>query len=245
MVEQGQTQDFAGFEAGRDISAWWWLGVPVAALVLLVAFSLGAPGIYARWIESEQGLLELSHVLIPVAAMIVALRTLVAPTVRRSSGLVLWLALAALANFYVAGEEASWGQHYLQWATPESWQAVNDQGETNLHNISSWFDQKPRLILELGVIIGGIVIPLALRLRPALGRLPIAVIFPPLLCLPTAVLAEVTRLTERLPGIFGGDSLVFTRASEVQEFYFYLFVLLYLIALRRRLLSEAPDRPTA
>src|SRR3546814_4167282 len=54
----------------------------------------------------------------------------------------------------MAGEEASWGQHYAGWLTPDNWQALNDQGETNLHNTSSWLDQKPRTLLEIGVIVG-------------------------------------------------------------------------------------------
>ncbi|MCB9982820.1 MAG: hypothetical protein H6861_03965 [Rhodospirillales bacterium] len=36
---------------------------------------------------------------------------------------------------------------------------MNDQNETNLHNISSRFDQKPRLILLVGVVVGGLIIP--------------------------------------------------------------------------------------
>src|SRR3546814_9825984 len=71
--------------------------------------------------------------------------------------------------------EASWGQHYAGWLTPENWQALNDQGETNLHNTSSWLDQKPRTLLEIGVIVGGILIPMLALRRPALreGRFAI------------------------------------------------------------------------
>src|SRR3546814_4054045 len=90
----------------------------------------------------------------------------------------------------MAGEEASWGQHYAGWLTPENWQALNDQGETNLHNTSSWLDQKPRTLLEIGVIVGGILIPLLALRRPALREGRFALFLPPLACLPVAVRSE-------------------------------------------------------
>ena len=62
----------------------------------------------------------------------------------------------------------SWGQHFLGWESSEFWQDINDQSETNLHNTSSWLDQKPRLILEIGVMVGGIVIPLLIKFKKGL-----------------------------------------------------------------------------
>ena len=57
--------------------------------------------------------------------------------------------------FYTIGiiyfffEEISWGQHYLKWETNEIFMILNNQGETNIHNISNIFDQLPRGILTL------------------------------------------------------------------------------------------------
>ena len=70
-----------------------------------------------------------------------------------------WFGLAALCCLYVAGEEISWGQHLFDWATPENWSEVNDQNETNIHNTSSWFDQKPRLVLLIGTVFGSLILP--------------------------------------------------------------------------------------
>ena len=40
--------------------------------------------------------------------------------------------------FFIAfGEEISWGQRILGIETPESLEGINDQGETNLHNLST------------------------------------------------------------------------------------------------------------
>lgn len=232
------TERGAAEEAER-LSRLWWLVLPLVAAVILPLLSVHAPEIYTVYFESEQGLLELSHIAIPAATCWLALRGLAMPEIGGRKWLTAWFALLAAGSLYIAGEEASWGQQIFAWTTPEGWQAINDQNETNLHNISSWLDQKPRLLLELGVIVGGIVVPLLALARPGLRRIPFALLLPPLLCLPSAVLAELFRLHERIGPSIGIGHGAFQRASEVQELYFYLFILFYVIVLRRRIRAEA------
>ena len=218
------------------LPSWCWLWGPLILAMLLAIVPHFDRDWYEVWITGERhGVLEASQVLLVLAGLVVALRILMLPALRSRPWLYLWVGFAAAACFYIAGEEASWGQHYLQWDTPEYWAALNDQGETNLHNTSSWFDQKPRILLELGVIVGGILIPLWALYQPGLRRQPFGIILPPLLCLPVAVLAEFARTWERIVDLTEGSFHLFGRSSEVQEFYFYLFVLLYLLVLRRRL----------
>lgn len=141
-----------------------------------------------------------------------------------------WLTLAILGCFYVVGEELSWGQWVFHWQTPAEWAALNDQGETNLHNTSAWLDQKPRLILELGIIFGGLVFPVLRRFRPGLLPQKFAAIYPvDRLCF-VAFLAEFAKWGD---AFFKNNfhQQLFERASEVQELYFFLFVLLYLLSL--------------
>lgn len=216
----------------------WWLWLPLAVALALLLLGQYAPQFYDRWIGSEdRGLLELSHVVVPLASMLLAIKILFMPQLRETRTLYGLVALIAIACLYIAGEEASWGQHYLGWATPEVWQTLNDQGETNLHNISSWLDQKPRALLEAAIVIGGILVPLFALWKPQLRQGRFALVLPPLACLPVALLAEVSKLTDRLADVLGPAAHLFRRASEVQELYFYLFILLYLIILRRRLVE--------
>ena len=53
-----------------------------------------------------------------------------------------WLLTAplgfAVMFFLAAGEEASWGQHWLKFSTPDALAKVNSQGEMNLHNLYSY-----------------------------------------------------------------------------------------------------------
>lgn len=47
-----------------------------------------------------------------------------------------WLFMAVgLVMLFAGGEEISWGQRVFGWETPQELIDVNDQGETNLHNI--------------------------------------------------------------------------------------------------------------
>ncbi len=225
--------------ARPELPAPWSLGVPLAVAALLLVVDRGAPRWYALWISGERGALEIGQFLVVLAGLAMALAALRLPRVRASRVLAGWFTLAALGCLYVAGEEVSWGQHLANWSTPAYWQAINDQGETNLHNTSVWLDQHPRSLLELGVVAGGVVLPLLMRLRPGLARRRLAVLAPPMALVPTALLAELVRLPERLSSALDRDLHVFLRASEVQELYFYLFVLLYLAAMRRRLAGPA------
>ena len=54
-----------------------------------------------------------------------------------------------LALTYYLGEEISWGQHFFNWNTPEIFNEINNQNETNLHNISNLLDQLPRTFVLL------------------------------------------------------------------------------------------------
>jgi hypothetical protein len=49
-----------------------------------------------------------------------------------------WLVLGVAVVFIFLGlEEISYGQTFFQWQTPEAYAVLNDQGETNLHNLDN------------------------------------------------------------------------------------------------------------
>jgi hypothetical protein len=231
------------------LPAWLYLWMPLAVAVALSLAWHAAPVFYSAYLVGEVGILEGTHVVIPLISAIYCLRILALREVRRDRLVLLWIFVGLLGSVYMAGEEASWGQHYAGWLTPETWQAINDQGETNLHNISSWLDQKPRTLLEIGVIVGGILIPLAALARPALRDGRFSIFLPPLVCLPVAVIGEVARFWERLQAHGLWEFTLFYRASEVQELYLSLFILFYLMVFRSRVLARRvaglPARPLA
>ncbi len=217
------------------VSPWLWLVAPLGLALILILLAQTVPDLYGRWLDNEnRSALELMHVIIPAIAFVFAVRILRLSMLRDDPWIFAWVGIVAVGCLYIAGEEASWGQHYLGWETPDNWANINDQNETNLHNTSSWFDQKPRLIFEIGVIVGGILIPIYAYFRPETRRRRFAIILPPVICLPAALLAEFAAGSERVIELLGGTTYIFYRSSEVQETYFYWFVLMYLIVLGQR-----------
>lgn len=174
-------------------------------------------------IMGELGFVELGTAVILIVALPFAVRA-----IGRTNGLArAWLVALTLGAVYFAGEELSWGQHLVGWGTPEAIAELNDQNETNLHNMSSWLDQKPRLGLELWVLMvacAGWVS--ALRRRAWLfGRGELQVL---------AWATIVVRLPERVSD-WSGTTLppaLNFRLAEVQEMMFaWIFLAWFVLAL--------------
>jgi hypothetical protein len=215
--------------------AWWWLGIPLAVGIALPAIFAVAPRFYINWVHPEgYGILEVSHFLMPATGFIICLGLLHRPEVGAFRLRVPALVLCALACLYIAGEEHSWGQHLFHWRTPEYWAALNRQQETNLHNVSPLFDKVPRFILETAIVLGGLGAPLWQRLAGAFRPLGLDAFLPSTNLMPTALMAVGAKLLTSYESTSLVQSLIY-RPSEVAETYYYMFILFYLIVLRRRL----------
>jgi hypothetical protein len=220
----------------QPMSRIWWLWIPLAIMAVQFVLEFTLPTSFLKKLHSENGPHELVEFIVLCFAFLVAARTIVLPELKGCKWLRGWIILAAVCCFYVAGEEVSWGQHFILWSTPDYWMGVNDQGETNLHNTSSWLDQKPRILLELGALIGGIIIPLLLRFKPQWVPKRFMNIYPPaILCIPPLLIIFMKIINMIDQPLLGFR--VFERPSEVQEVYLFYFTLLYLVILRRRILQ--------
>jgi hypothetical protein len=221
-----------GTPATDRLAPLWWLWLPLAFLAMALVTANLWPAFYERWIDGEHGVMESLQALHTFIGLLVALSAIPLARARRRPWLVAYLALAALACFYVTGEEISWGQHFFGWSTPEDWAEINDQGETNLHNLGALWNEVPRHILSAGVLLGGLLVPLlALRWPLRAGRL--GIVLPPACLWLTALLSAVGGLLREKDWLGGLELL--PRASEVQESFLFWFVLLYLIVLKRRI----------
>ncbi|MGE4312822.1 MAG: hypothetical protein AB7E85_00950 [Pseudobdellovibrionaceae bacterium] len=217
------------------LSTWWWLVLPVVIFIVQLVLEVTLSKEAINNMVSENGFHEIFQAIVSFLAAFTAGLLLLRRDVRKDKMLFVWIGIAFLGSVYITGEEISWGQWFFNWATPEGWAQYNDQGETNLHNTSSWLDQKPRLLLEIGVIVGGILIPLSRYFK--LNILPARFdIFYPLNCmLPIAFIGEAGKILDVVSEAM--DHKVFVRYSEIHELYLFGFVLLYLIVLKRRLTS--------
>lgn len=158
-----------------------------------------------------------------------------------------WVLAWTAACVYFAGEEVSWGYWAFGWETPEAIAQLNDQGETNLHNMSSWLDQKPRALVELFVVVAGLVLPV---LASARGRTLMRTreaselerwIVPPVALVPAALFFLAVRIAKLLPERFErnlGD-------SELRELAVAWFLALYLISFAVRAQRAAQETASA
>ena len=217
-----------------------WTLVPVCTAALLALLAAVSPSFYSSYIQPERGLLEIAQVLISLSTILIAAMLLTRRARANAHWLRVWILLMLLGAIYVAGEEASWGQHYLGWATPESWQAVNDQGETNIHNTSSWFDQKPRALLEIAVLFGALLLPLAQRTRFYPRHPKLAYLIPSKRCVPTAAMVLLARADDWAGDLLQHGSPLFYRPAEVEELFIYMVILFYALDLLRRVRHQPP-----
>ncbi len=215
-----------------------WLGLPIVVTLFIVITIIFFPKQIKFIIEQENGIVELGTTVVLLPAIIAGVLCFMRRRLLPVKWLGYWLLLVTLGCVYIAGEEISWGQHLLSWGTPEYFQKLNDQNETNIHNMSSWFDQKPRLLLEISILIGGVILVLWRKFmgityaRSDWRRW----FWPDMQCFPAAILAIAARLPERYQSITGNWPLpVHIRLSEVQELYFAVFLLIYLLVAYRRL----------
>ncbi len=220
-----------------EISPLWWLWGPIVLIAAQLALEFTLPSDFLAALLSENGPHEMLQFAFMTAAFIVAIWILASFKWRERPWLAGWVGIAALGALYVAGEELSWGQHVLEWGTPEFWAQVNDQGETNLHNTSSWLDQKPRLILEIGVIVGGLLIPLLMKYAPQVLPQQFKLIYPPATLAVSAFVVLAVTVADKIGDVLP-DAKIFERASEIEELYMFYFVLLYLIVLRFRVVQQ-------
>lgn len=218
---------------GYTLSAIWWLYIPVGFILLQILLELTVPYDTLSAMLSEGGIHEDIQFYLAIAACLVALKTMFDIRQPLLKG---WMLCAALGSFYIAGEEVSWGQHIFGWITPEFWSGVNDQNETNFHNTSAWLDQKPRLLLYIGIVVSGLIIPAVRRWCPA--RLPrkFDILYPSGILALTALGVMLPHLFQEALEIFKRS--FFVRVSEVQELYIYYFILLYLLDFRKRVFSQ-------
>jgi hypothetical protein len=185
-----------------------------------------------RALKGEAGIIEVSTVLFLLIAIGFCISALAIARRLDIRGLLkAWLVLMILGSAYFGLEEISYGQHMFGWEAGETLAELNDQQETNLHNIHAVFDQVPRALLTLGILIGGIVLPLyrhfrGIRLEPS-NRLYWQ--WPTLDCVTVGLLVILIR---PVMSLIDTDII---NTGETKENLFAMFIMLYCISIQMRL----------
>ena len=239
---------------------WLWLWFPLLLFALLLVLGVrddSDPGYIHRWwvnylmgstysfsYENEFGIVELATPVASALGVIAGIAALRHRTRLPTPWLRGWMVLIALGCVYITGEELAWGQYFFGWDAPHGWPSA----ETNLHSISeaslelywatSWFNEKPRMLLELFVLYGGIVRVLMQRVvKKGDWRIWF---WPTYVCLPSALFTILARLPDRLDWLgFGYAPLLFDNNlinwQSLQELFFSLFLFVYLLSIWYRL----------
>jgi hypothetical protein len=225
--------------------AWWWLGIPIAAALLIVGSYAIDPHWNRRWMTGESHILETAQFIFMVIGFAIAVQLLFSALVHRRPLVLAVTVVAALACLFIGGEEVSWGQHIFFWQDSSLVTAINEEGEFSLHNMNKGFERGPRSLLEIGVFAGGLVVPLLCAYAPWLRQSRLALFLPAAALVPTALFASLFTLANGLGEHQAISFGVAARPSEVVEFYLYFFIMAYLIVLERRIaaLETEGQRP--
>jgi hypothetical protein len=213
----------------------WFLYVLLPLLTLAAVLAAAHIGGSVRYwtLGSRVGVMESLTGALALAAGIVSLFAFFQPTIRRDWKVRTWLFAFFIAMVYFAGEDLNWGQYYFGWASPEYFQLHNKENETNLHNMSHWFNQKPRQVLQLWLVVACILVPLGWSLPKRLTARFVPAMFWPdarlVLIAALAMLIEVVDLLSK-----SGFIPRTLRWSEVQEIYFVYACLFYAILMLAR-----------
>lgn len=230
----------------RDLPIWWWAGIPLAMLLLTFYAYFTSAELMTLLIRRDEhpdggGIAETGTVIILLPAIVAGIAILRHYRNRLPMWMLAWLAGWILACFYFAGEEASWGQHYFHWAAPETLRGLNDQNETNLHNIGTWFDQKPRTLVELWIVFAGLILPVVHRFRPRAlyaDRDWASWFWPTAIGMPTVLIFLFSFVVALIAKKTGRPDLHQLGSNELREFYIAVFMSSYLLSLWYRLRQQ-------
>lgn len=258
MSKQADGVPIKSRDREKDIGPWLWLGLPV----VLTAMCWLTPLLgHARWkglMMGESGFLEIATVVALVAAMFVC-GLLLARRRGLPRGTVWVVLLMGLASLFYAGEEASWGQHWLGYGTPEAVRGMNGQAEFNLHNLNggyhTLFNRLPRRLAEYSVALGGVLLPLLLirwRRRPEAKRSVWHWVVPTLPLVAASLMATCApgpkKIVEALLPHLRENSYVqmaFLQSREdFKELALALVMLLYVVSLLSRVGRSRAARPS-
>ncbi|WP_207061552.1 hypothetical protein [Motiliproteus sp. SC1-56] len=229
--------------SNRSISPWLWLGLPIAIIAAQIGAKAAGEEVYHKWMRGELGVTETLTVVFLVFAVYYAIRCFTLREHVRANLFGTFTLIMALGCLYFAGEEASWGQHWLGYATPEAIAQRNEQGEFNLHNdpvLEGLLDNLPRALLTLAAFVGGILAPLLwARNKPAdfSSSSIFGWIWPTRICIPTSLVAVFVTLPSKAVEATGAQMpyLLDIAKGETKEFCLALFLMLYLMNLYRQL----------
>jgi len=228
----------------------WRLSPAATVLIASIPVAMAAAGVLAfpfrpvyRFLANEDGVVEWSQLLLIVLLLGLYARLAIGLWRSGHRRLAPLFGVATIAMVFLAGGEISGGQRIFGWGTPEELDDINDQGETNIHNVG--------VLLRLfnlglvGVCAAAIALPIARwivwRDRPR--SFESYLFIPPLALIPAFAFPLVYRLTRYL--ILPEPRYVITKYSEFAELSFFFGLVVFAVVASRMTLSAPSVREPA
>jgi hypothetical protein len=162
--------------------------------------------------------------------------------------LVWWFAIATAGMVFVAGEEVSWGQHLGLWGAedvPEPIREINDQGETNIHNIvgiGNAIDRGSTNLVIVGTFVAFFILPIVQRVKGTAMPCddPGYLFWPTRAGFWAGVGVSIIPLPLQIyEWTTGREGSFDWRHSEIHEFYIALLMMTYMVSVHHRLRAYA------
>ena len=234
----------------NEVHIFLWLFAPILIFLIFLIINQLNPTFFSEFFQGEKGFIENGTFFILLISIITNFSVIKKIKTKEYNIQYFLMIIFLIGLVYFAGEEISWGQHWFNWETNNFFKNFNDQSETNFHNMSSWFDQKPRFLLIIFVILGGIILPLYFNnnKNTFLHKSESFKLFcPTFYSLPSSFMCLFIYSLDNLYKILchgtpGVDikckyipELLYFRTSEILEFYISFFLLIYILSINSRL----------
>ena len=232
----------------NDLNPFLWFYFPILITLIFFIVKFLNINFFITYFKSEKGIIENGTFLVLFFAIVTSFSVL--NKLKKNLNLktlFFFIIFFLISLIYFAGEEISWGQQWFKWETNNFFKRINDQSETNFHNISSWLDQKPRFLLTFFVIFGGIFCPFLNKKNILNSKKLTTWIYPTIYCFPTSLICLLYYFLDISYKFFcygtpGIDikckyipSLLHFRTSEIIELYISFFLLIYILSINSRL----------
>lgn len=230
--------DSARWRISRPL-AWTLLIAPLALMAVMMIVGTLDSVLFHFFVDEDHPIEWLQFFAILIGSVAFATAAVRAYRTGRG-GLAFIYAIVAVGAFLAAGEEISWGQRLLGFATPEALEDINHQAESNLHNISAV--QRLFNLGEMFAGLYGLLLPLlwlSASFRSRTKRWLDPLLIPPLCLVALFFLPFAYRAVRLvfLPDV--GERIV--ELGEIPELTFYTGVMVMGIVTARAL-GRSPDR---
>jgi hypothetical protein len=236
-----------------DDDAEWGLSRRTAIILFLVPFALAFVAVAAipfrgafRALANEDGIAEWGQFVLIVVLVPIYARLSLALWRQGQRPLSLLYLLAALAMVFTAGEEISWGQRIFGWLTPGALEDINNQGETNIHNIGPLLKIINLVIMAVALSAAGLPVLRWTLWRDRARSLAGYALIPPALLIP-AFGMEFSYRAVRLV-LLPTPRYTITKLSEIAELSFYFGLVVFAVLAWRVIVDgwrpSAPGGPT-